>query len=461
MTAASPLRLPILALLLVASTTGCASLPSTHADQFIIVRKDGITIDTDRREVTDFGRVWQPIRDRITQYIDEASRKGDRPRLILHVHGGLNTYSGALERVDATLAAQTALGPAGQPANKQLAQYHFLFLNWDSSLLTSVGDDLFTLRFGEERPLQGIPTSPFITGSRLATSGLGAPQSLLSQLSNANDALIVRESQPWRECTVPERPPGSRSSAWAVGNGVAFVGFYPIRAASVPIIQGFGTPAWDTMKRRAELVMAPRRGLSLSLPPEAKGGGRLLVDALQEEMKSNPAWSTLTVTLVGHSMGAIVLNHLLTAYSDMSFETIIYMAAAASIDDVRNAVNPYLRRHPETTFWGFSLSETHEALEWDFLDMFDRGSLLVWIDHYFERINAPGDRAFGRAKNLRGYFEIPAEFTEASGRPRRFRLAKFGNGSSDPVRHGDFSKPEILERVLEIVAGTEQCEPKP
>jgi len=192
-----PLRPPILALLLVTLAAGCASLPSTHADQFIIVRKDGITIDTERREVTDFSRVWQPIRDRISQYIGGASGKGERPRLILHVHGGLNTYSGALERIDAMLAAQTALDPAGQPANKQLAQYHFLFLNWDSSLLTSVGDDLFTLRLGEERPLLGIPSSPFITGSRLATSGLGAPQSLFSQLSNANDALVVRESQPW------------------------------------------------------------------------------------------------------------------------------------------------------------------------------------------------------------------------------------------------------------------------
>ena len=158
----------------------------------------------------------------------------------------------------------------------------------------------------------------------------------------------------------------------------------------------------------------------------------------------------LAITLVGHSMGTMILNNVLEDYTDLSFDRIVYLAAAASIDDVRAAVLPYLRNHRETKFWGFSLSETREALEWDYLDMFDRGTLLVWIDHYFQRVNAPGDRVFGRGKELRQYFEIPEDLRA------RFFLVKFGNGRHDPKRHGDFSKMEILERVLQIVDG-EKC----
>lgn len=428
---------------------GCGSLVSSHADHFIIAHKAGYLIDLERREidVKDFNEYAKPILDSIDQYVKSAGGQGT-PRLIVHVHGGLNTYQGALGRIDELLSAQQ------DSKHEHLTKYHLLFINWDSSLLTSVGDDLFKLRLGEEHALGGPISSPFIAASRFASSGFSTPQSLWLQLGNAHDALWVRESHnwPWKECALA--PSGAASDGWVIGSSASFVGFYVIRALTVPVIQGFGTPAWDTMKRRAELVLAPRPGLSLARP-DGQGAARLLMDALRGRIKRPGKWydkdgvelGDLAVTLIGHSMGTMILNHVLEDYTDLSFERIVYLAAAASIDDVRGALLPYLRSHPETTFWAFSLSETREALEWDYLDMFDRGSLLVWIDHYFQRINAPGDRVFGRAKDLRQYFEIPGDLGN------RFFLVKFGNGQQDPERHGDFSKPEILERVLQIVDG--------
>lgn len=430
-------------------TAGCGSLHSSHADQLVIAHKHGYPINLERQEVKakDFANYVKPILERIDQYMKSTAGKG-APRLLIHVHGGMNTYRGALARVDELLLAQQ------DGRHEHLAKHHLLFVNWDSSLPTSVADDLLTLRLGEEHPIWGPISSPFITASRLASSGFSTPQSLAVQLVNARDALWIRESEPWpwSECALA--PLGDTSDRWVPGNAALFVTFYLIRALTVPVIQGFGTPAWDTMKRRAELVLAPRRGISLARR-DGQGTARLLLDALRARMKAPRKWhdengkevGDLAITLVGHSMGTMILNNVLEDYTDLSFDRIVYLAAAASIDDVRGAVLPYLRNHPETKFWGFSLSETREALEWDYFDMFDRGTLLVWIDHYFQRVNAPGDRVFGRGKELRQYFEIPQDLRD------RFFLVKFGNGRHDPKRHGDFSKTEILERVLQIVDG--------
>ncbi len=210
------------------------------------------------------------------------------------------------------------------------------------------------------------------------------------------------------------------------------------------------------MKRRAELVMAPPKGVTKT-DPRARGAGRLLMDALRARLsqaKANPEdpWGRLRLTLVGHSMGTMILNQLLEEYGDLEFDRIVYLAAAASIDDVRGAVLPYLRRHPNATFWGFNLAETRESQEFNGPDVFERGSLLVWIDHLFERLNAPGNRTFGRARNLREYFEVPEKWTQRSeGGRRRFFLVKFNRGEHDPQKHADFSKPDVLERVLVIV----------
>ena len=443
-------------LAIVVLSTGCA-LKSRYADQFVIAHKDGYPVNLQRQEVSEFDRdVWEPIRDGINRYINtvdaENKKRGGKkqtPRLLLHVHGGLTTYQGALKHVAKLRDAQE--GAKGEPARKLLSEHHLLLILWDSSFGTSVFDDLVGLRFGERHPAYGAATAPFTVASRLGRSGFLTPQSWLAQGSNAVDGLIVRERRPWTECAVPAT--GSESDKWVIGSMAAYVAFYPIRALSVPVIQGFGGPAWDIMKRRAELILAPLKAISLE-KAGAQGAGRLLMDRLKDQIPGPNRWRgdkgaerDLAITLVGHSMGTMVLNNILEQYSELYFDRIVYLAAAARLDDVQAAVVPYLRRHRNATFWSFSLSETREAVEWDYADMFDRGSLLVWIDHYLQPIYAPGDRTFGRAKNIRQYVTVPDDLKG------RFLLAKFANGQGDPERHGDFSEPRILERVLEIVDG--------
>ena len=440
---------------------GCGTLTSRHPAQFIIVHPEGYAIGLDRREVADFDdQVWEPILAGIDAYVENSNRQGQPARLFVYVHGGLTTYQGGLDELEKFRTAQ-----AQQELYPHLAGHHLLFVNWDSSLLTSVIDDLFVIRLGRRSPLWGVPSSPFVVGQRVTSSGLGMPQSLGLQASNARDSLVVRERERWPWCELADSG-GAEGTGWVVSNAGLFAALYPLRAATVPAIQGFGPAAWDTMKRRAELVMAPRlprpRECDRGLDDRCEGGGRLLLDALRRHIPQAGQWTTrekavrpLNITLVGHSMGTMVLNHLLQDFSDVFFDRIIYLAAAAAMDDVRGAVFPYLDRHPETTFWAFSLSETREASEWNIVDVIERGSLLVWIDHYLERINKPGDRTFGRAKNLRNHLadhEVEPRHTDR----RQIILVKFGNGRDDPERHADLNDPGVVERALALSA-SEEC----
>lgn len=436
------------------SAAGCGTLTSDHPGRFIIVHKEGHLVDLDRRPMMDVAwqeKEWPRIRAAIDAYVSSVPE--GHAKLLVYVHGGLTTYQGALDGLASFHVAQDAKTDSGELANPHLREHHLLFVNWDSSLATSIVDDLFVLRLGRSVPAWGVPSSPFVAGQRLMHSGLGAPQSLGLQLSNAWDSLVRRERTDWPWCTSTTGT--SEGTGWVIGNAALFSGLYPLRALTVPVIQGFGMPAWDTMKRRAELAVSPK----LRPGSESSGGVHRLLAAMRRQIPGPGLWRTaqgtephkLAVTLVGHSMGTMVLNHVLQDFADLFFARIVYLAAAAGVDEVRGAVLPYLDRHENAQFWAFSLSETREALEWNYLDVYDRGSLLVWIDHYFERINKPGDRTFGRAKNLRRYFS-PAEVAPAPRRARQVFLVKFGNGSGDPERHGDLNEPKFVERALKVMA---------
>ena len=101
---------------------------------------------------------------------------------------------------------------------------------------------------------------------------------------------------------------------------------------------------------------------------------------------------------MGHSMGTLILDSIITFYP-FPYKRVIYMAAASSIEDVKFSIYPYLRTYDDTKFYMFNLSRGDEARE-TMLFPFERGSLLVWIDSYLERVNRPDQLRFGRQRNL-------------------------------------------------------------
>jgi hypothetical protein len=108
---------------------------------------------------------------------------------------------------------------------------------------------------------------------------------------------------------------------------------------------------------------------------------------------------------------------------------------------------PYLHAHGTTRFWTFSLSDADETGERGPLDVYERGTLLIWIDNLFERVLTPAQRTLGRHANYRRYFVAP-DWARL-----RICAVQYAGGPGEPRRHGDFDAPAALERILAQVEG--------
>jgi hypothetical protein len=145
------------------------------------------------------------------------------------------------------------------------------------------------------------------------------------------------------------------------------------------------------------------------------------------------------------------------------------------VDDFEELLLPYLRRHAETTFWLFTLNRRDEAREvprGGSVVLLPRGSLLAWVDTFFEPETTTGQATVGRVRNIEQYFGLPdlSRSVRPSGpqpllnafrevniltplpeRDYQFRVFESprGLGSQQvPEKHGDFSKPVFVEEVL-------------
>lgn len=146
------------------------------------------------------------------------------------------------------------------------------------------------------------------------------------------------------------------------------------------------------------------------------------------------------------------MNRVLLAFPNVPFHRVVFLGAAASIDDLDTAVLPYLDRHPKTEFHNVSLSMNDERYEQGWGDLWERGSLLVWIDNLFERVNSPHQLRLGRCLNL--FRPAPGEPKSTSERYKnRVFFHKLTGHADDPRRHGDFDEPHKLPHILKMVDG--------
>ncbi len=78
----------------------------------------------------------------------------------------------------------------------------------------------------------------------------------------------------------------------------------------------------------------------------ANPADRAVLKERMVDLEANLAdMSDLKLTLVGHSMGAIVINELVPEFDELPFENIVFMGAATSIRDTKNAMVPLLRKN--------------------------------------------------------------------------------------------------------------------
>lgn len=145
------------------------------------------------------------------------------------------------------------------------------------------------------------------------------------------------------------------------------------------------------------------------------GAVELLLQRLSKEQKENK--KRYSITLIGHSMGAIVSNEMLKRHSDLPFDRIVYLAAACSVKDCQDSVVPYLVRRYKNgrpaKFYNLSLHPVAEVSE-SFgggsgpltpgkavstaagVMLVPQGSLLEWLDGFFTKPMTYEDRRLGK-----------------------------------------------------------------
>ncbi len=399
--------------------------------------------------------------DELLNGVRDAEASGKK--LLIFVHGGLNTQTGSVKRVEILTPRILNAG------------YYPIFINWRSSWAFSYSNHLFLVRQGEEMKTLGPLSSPVVLGYDAGRAVLRAPLVWSSQIygwtqslpgARLPDDLGPLEIQLKEEQTGnPAKAIGimtgedKRSDSEVSYSGASWFVMGPLRMLTAPLIDSFGTSAWDNMLRRTQLLVHTMNEYRGRRPTEVGGLARVMNQIKDQVETLKAASKDWEIMLVGHSMGTIVINDLLRDIPDFPVDTIVYMAAACSVRDFEQSVIPYLRRqNNQTKFYNLSLHRRAEEGEINYMDFVIRGSLLTWIDEFFANPMTPPEKTLGRYVNFLRTEQI---FSPDDLRGRVYQK-EFSYGRSvsktDPQRHGDFDRCPFWDKRF---YGLEPAPPDP
>lgn len=470
-----------------------------------------------------FTRLFSSVNER-TPF---PSQPDKRRRILLFIHGGMNTARASIERVT-------------KHSNKILeADAYPIFINWDSSLTSSYIDHLFFLRQGERvgnwcckwmkgtglgdqmaglaGVLSSAGTAPFYATFDLLRGAVRMPIDIWAIWKEMIKAHVngERKNDPGdrdKTCkeSVPSVPVGitlradrllcayhggmknspaiaqgldSRKSPEQIQQiGIAVLGGLTFMHQFSTLVSDIvGTGAWSSMNRRTTVMFHRDDDLSDgSTDTKPAGGIAQFMNAFREFLKKEGGKEKWEVVLVGHSMGAIIVNQMVRQFGhplsdgtrEPLFDTIVYMAAAASLRDYLNTIPPYLKEygnehgqnHREPRIFHLTLNDRAEADE-QYLPITHPGSLLVWIDMFFARPDALLDYVAGRYSNLLGVMHLHDHSIRDRVSIKSFNYGK-ENKSYNPQTHGDFDEFPFWREDFWTVRGLDpfsvrRCEKEP
>ena len=351
-------------------------------------------------------------------------------KLLFFIHGGMNDLVGAVKRaaelVDRDNAAWTA-GHAKQRGNYQLSTTGYpIFICWESPP-TGYFEQLIWVRAGRsERYGQSIAhkfyaysTIPF---HFIADVGRGVTRfpaelsefvhndmysvspKLFSEFKQSRDETEYINKCPDGNVRATREIDVAQSPARFLEDTQTAV-LFPVRTLTLPLIDSIGVGAWENMLRHIDTMFDRTDTSGYKHPtPVEEAVERDQTGALAiffSHLRDDSVLSKLPITLVGHSMGAIVCNRIVGGYPTLKYPDIVYMGAACSVREFQASVVPYLVNNPDTHFYNLSLHPQCEAGEISLsqpkikFDVAPRGSLLVWLDNILTRPPAEDERRLG------------------------------------------------------------------
>ncbi|PYL59881.1 MAG: hypothetical protein DMF24_11980 [Verrucomicrobia bacterium] len=440
-------------------------------------------------------------------------RKSKPKEIIIYIHGGLNNIDSAIAK-SALLADR--VGP----------DVYFIGICWNSNLMPTYDQHLLGIREGLHEPTRAILTVPAMLladiGGAAARLPLNATSFIEQDLYTAYPRLFGRRRLAERRydqiknaaknsklqgLTVmdakDQRPEVDRVALdfgrWLVT--------YPIKLPSTLLLDIFGVQPWKNMLRRTRTMferesefiphLTYRDALALAKCPlvtHEQVNATQLLDQLNYTGRKGAMWHFCRylatglwprseskcpkVTLIGHSMGAIVSCEMLQRFHAMPLDNVVFEAAACSIADFKTKVVPFLQeqnlraqiaemRPPNTShvvkthFYNLCLHDDAENSEKNpgEFDLSQRGSLLTWIDTLYQSPESENDRTFGRWVNaILATDDFPSDILDRItikefGRDRPRKEHEKGpvytedrrdtrNVVTEPIKHGQMTRFE-------------------
>ena len=410
-----------------------------------------------------------------------------RKRIVIFVHGGLNSPADAMERAEETFQ---------QMKNEGI---YPIYINWNSDPFSTYGEHLVWVRQGRytEGGIWSVPfyffadfirafgRAPIVWSDMLGHEAhrvyadLSAALKVHQEyrfLDNPEEKTVVRIT----DGMLDERAHDARhekATELSIGGYtghtgipidriVSYLVFFPAKLLTAPIIDAAGRAMWQNMIRRTSVLFEGETANNLRedhlavetiLNPGNGPLDRLIVRLHKLQNPANGEKNSYNITLIAHSAGTIVVDELIRRSNgnnydgnalkednkSVKYDNIVYMAAACSVRDFQRCVIPYLAAHRETNrvtqFYNLCLNPVNDLREEHLADAIPRGSLLVWLDDFLTEPNTPLDRTLGRWDNI-----VEAAYVIRDVRPQVHHKAFTFNQyaqlvGENPQEHGDFT----------------------
>lgn len=396
---------------------------------------------------------------------DSANQR--RFRIVIFAHGGLNSHGKALEAArddlceigiyngDEYLPDGCEGLPEKESRNQHSEYVYPLFLAWETGPLNSYYDNLFRIRRGRlakdrsqlSLALTGLVHFGFDTASALVNS----PRAMWN-----HGAHVFKESpescqpnEPSHMVGVPFIDPTRKCENILTSRALRALDF-PLNTVGMIAVDSYGGRAWSVMNRRAHLlyhhtdtdsenIIGPMEYLTRVLEHAFAKGGVLHNKEIE-------------IDLIGHSMGAIVINQLIGEKPGIPIKNIVHMASADTILSIDEIVMPYLMLEESVKngvkFYSLALHPRREHYERaDGLLGFvaPRGSLLTYIDNLYNDYQTINDRTSGTWENIR-YWVGNNRFSDNDQLKDRVSFRVFAYDGKWPKKHGEFRQIRYWNR---------------
>lgn len=489
--------------------SACTPFPTKRipTEHILMANTSGMAVKPTEEKVgpglsrKDYDDYLKPMTSGVVDFCAKRKQDNQPCRVLIFFHGGLNNGNASTMRA---VALWEKIQDAG---------FYPIFVNWNSSLVSSYKDHVGSVYKGIKEPKlwwaapvqvvmdegSSIAEAPAAWFAELrhtftwietmsvnwqsAFSSYTALQSQYAQ-SPADSVELGKSLQ------AGDRLQDDRSAAQKLRYDLALIPTLPTKVLAPPLaIQAFGRGAWDVMYRRTATLFVTEDEFKIHADSDSHTApGPPLLREFIERFRSDvipevcdhadnggTGCAGLEITLVGHSMGTIIIDQWLRHAPELELRNVVYMAGATSVSDYEASMITYLERQrdrrshdpdyaqaiPLTDVYHLVLHPTAEISETGVADLAPRGSLLVWIDNYFSRPVTPLDRTVGR------FFNLMPELARTPHELRHQIHAKvFRVGSSksetDPQKHGDFGEfpfwlPDFWDPAVPLDRGPQRC----